>query len=195
MDVKYILSNRMDSSQVLALAYRGKDMNVFYNKAQLPRAFFVNRYEVKSGMEILNNISTTSFNPLDVAYFTEDPRQKIDSVRSGAEVKYSKFGILDMEAKVTATGNNLVFFSETYYPEGWKAFIDNVETQVYRTNYLFRGVVVPAGTHIVSMKFEPRGFFLGKQLSLWLNILVLGGLGIFAARKYVFTYYTKLIKR
>jgi hypothetical protein len=179
MDVKYVLSNRMDSSHVLALAYRGKDMNVFYNRAQLPRAFFVNRYEVKSGMEILNNISSMSFNPLDVAYFTEDPRQKIDSALSGAEVKYTKFGIQDLEAKVTATGNNLVFFSETYYPEGWKAFIDNVETKIYRVNYLFRGVVVPRGTHTVAMKFEPRGFYLGKMYSLGMNVLVLVLTGVF----------------
>ncbi len=179
MDVKYVLSNRMDSSRVLALVYQGKDMNVFYNRAQLPRAFFVNRYEVKSGMEILNNISSTSFNPLDVAYFTEDPQQKIDSALSGAKVKYTKFGLQDLEANVIATGNNLVFFSETYYPEGWKAFIDNVETKIYRVNYLFRGVVVPPGTHTVVMKFEPRGYYLGKMYSFGMNVLVLVLTGVF----------------
>jgi Predicted membrane protein len=179
MNVKYVLSNRMDSSQVLALAYRGKDMNVFYNRARLPRAFFVNRYEVKSGMEILNNISSMSFNPLDVAYFTEDPRQKIDSALSGAEVKYTKYGIQDLEARVTATGNNLVFFSETYYPKGWKAYINGIETPIYRLNYMFRGVIVPPGEHTITMKFEPQGFYLGKNLSLWLNVFVLAGSGYF----------------
>jgi hypothetical protein len=193
MNVKYIISNQLDSSRVLAPIYRGKERNVFHNRTELPRAFFVNRYEVASGMEILKKISTISFNPLDVAYCTEDPQLKIDPPQSGAEVKYTRFGIQDLEAKVTATGNNLVFFSETYYPEGWKAFVDNVETPIYRTNYLFRGVVVPAGTHIVSMKFEPRGYSLGKQLSLWLNILVLGGIGILAGRKYAVKYQTKLI--
>ena len=179
MNVKYIISNQLDSSRVLASIYRGKERNVFYNRAELPRAFFVNRYEIAGGMEILKKISTMSFNPLDVAYCTEDPQQKIDPPQSGAEVKYTRFGIQDLEAKVTATGNNLVFFSETYYPEGWKAFVDNVETKIYRINYLFRGVVVPPGTHTVAMKFEPRGYYLGKMYSLGMNVLVLVLTGVF----------------
>ena len=51
------------------------------------------------------------------------------------------------------------------------------ETPIYRANYLFRAVVVPAGTHKLEMKFEPKGFYLGKNLSLAANIVVLGGLG------------------
>jgi uncharacterized membrane protein YfhO len=77
---------------------------------------------------------------------------------------------------VTATGNNLLFISETYYPEGWKAYVDGNEIPIYRINYLFRSVVIPAGKHVLEMKFEPRGFYLGKTISLIVNILVLLGL-------------------
>ncbi|MFA6540447.1 MAG: YfhO family protein [Bacteroidota bacterium] len=181
MNVKYILSARPDSNQILQPVFAGSGKNVLFNKASLPRAFFVNRYEVASGIDILRSIKGMQFNPYDVAYLMEDPHIKVDSVRTGSSVAYTHFGNQDIELKAHATGNNLLFISETWYPEGWKAFIDGKETPIYRVNYMFRGVVVPAGEHTVSMKFQPRGFYLGKQLSLWINILVLGGIGFFVA--------------
>lgn len=185
MDVRYILSNRVDTSGVLALVFKGREMNVHYNRAELPRAFFVNRYEVKSGIEILNSISAMSFHPFDVAYFMDDPHVEIDSVRSGASVEYTRYGIQDLQASVTATGDNLIFFSEAYYPEGWKAYVDDNETKIYRLNYFFRGVIVPAGKHTVTMKFEPRGFYIGKMYSLGMNAALLVLLGVFGSLKWV----------
>lgn len=180
MNVKYIISDKADSNQVIVPVFRG-EKSVLYNRAELPRAFFVNRYEVAKGLDILNNIKAMSFDPRDVAFFMEDPKLSLDMPQAGAEATYTHFGIQDIALNVKATGNNLLFLSESWYPEGWKAFIDGTETPIHRVNYMFRGVVVPAGEHTVTMKFEPRGFYLGKHLSLWLNIFVLAGLGYFAA--------------
>lgn len=174
MNVRYIISNTRDSSGLIQPVYHGRERIVYYNRAELPRAFFVNRYEVKEGAEILNSMKTMSFNPRDVAYVMEDPKATIQPPEEGASVQYKKFDLHRVELAVTATGWNLLFLSETYYPEGWKAFIDGVETPIYRLNYLFRGVVVPAGQHSLTMTFEPRGYNLGKTLSLTTNLLVLG---------------------
>ncbi|MEW5798495.1 MAG: YfhO family protein [Bacteroidota bacterium] len=185
MNVKYILSDRADSNSVLFPVFAGSGKHVLYNRAEMPRAFFVSRYEVAKGLDILNNIKGMKFNPYDVTYVMEDIHAAIDPPQEGASVQYSHYGIQDLELKVHATGSNLVFLSESWYPEGWKAFIDGTETPIYRLNYMFRGVVVPQGDHVVTMEFEPAGFYLGKNLSLWLNILVLGGLGYFAVRFFV----------
>lgn len=176
MNVKYILSARPDSNQVLQPVFAGSGKYVLYNKATLPRAFFVNRYEVASGIDILRSIKAMQFNPYDVAYLMEDPHVKVDSVRAGNSVAYTHFDNQVIELKANATGNNLLFISEVWYPEGWKAFIDGKETPIYRINYMFRGVVVPSGDHTITMKFVPKGFYIGKSLSLWTNILALGGI-------------------
>jgi hypothetical protein len=180
MDVKYIISNTPDSSSILQLVYNGNDRKVYFNRASLPRAFFVNRYAVASGLDILKKIAAISFNPTDVAYFTEDPKIQIDPPQSGAKADFVRYGMQDFTMDITATGNNLLFLSETYYPNGWKAFLDGKEIPIYRLDYLFRGVAVPAGTHTLEMKFEPRGFAIGKNLSLGANILALGALGFIA---------------
>ncbi len=185
MNVRYIISDRSDSNQILLPVFRG-EKNVLYNKAELPRAFFVNRYEVATGIDILENIKGMRFDPRNVAYVMDDPKVQIESPKEGASVHYTHYGIQDLEVKATATGNNLLFLSESWYPAGWKAFIDGNEEPILRLDYLFRGVVIPAGTHTLTMKFEPASFYLGKDLSLAMNIIVLGGLaviGIIGIRK------------
>ncbi len=185
MNVKYILSDRADSNQVMVPVFDGQERKVMYNRMELPRAFFVKRYEVAPALDILNKIAAMSFNPTDVMYLTEDPMITVTPAALGASAKFTRFGINDLEIQATATGNNLLFVSEAYYANGWKAFVDGVETPIYRANYLFRAVVVPEGTHTVSMKFEPRGFYLGKNISLGINLLVLGALGVLFGKKYL----------
>jgi len=179
MNVKYIISNTVDSSAAVGLVYNGRDMKIYANQYMLPRAFFVNRYEVADGLSILNKISSQSFNPRDVLFLLEDPKVSVEPPHAAASAEIVKYGIHDIEMKVTTAGNNMLFLSETYYPVGWKAFVDGKETPIYRANYLFRAVIVPPGIHKLEMKFEPKGFFVGKSLSLGANILVLGGLAFF----------------
>jgi hypothetical protein len=186
MNVKYIITNTEDSSAALGLVYNGRDMKVYSNRFMLPRAFFVNRYEVTDGLTILNKIKDMSFNPRDVAFFMEDPKISVEPPHPAAGAEIVRYGIQDLEIKTTTTGKNLLFMSETYYPVGWKAFIDGKETPIYRSNYLFRAVVVPPGVHKLEMKFEPKGFYFGKNLSLAANIVILGGLGFFG-----FDYWRK----
>jgi hypothetical protein len=174
MDVKYIISNTPDSSQVLSLVYNGPQYKVYLNRAHLPRAFFVNRYEVTSGIDMLRKMESMSFDVRDVAFFTEDPHLTVEPPKDGARAEYVHYGLQDVVLNVTATGNNLLFLSESYYPNGWKAYLDGNEIPIYRMDYLFRGVVVPAGTHKLEMKFEPRSFYMGKNASLGMNVVLIG---------------------
>jgi hypothetical protein len=177
MNVKYIVMNQPDSAKAAYLAYDGPDMKIYQNPVGAERAFFVNRYETATGLQILNNMAAMSFDPRDVAYVMEDPKITVDPPQAGARVAYVRYGLQNLEASVSATGNNLLFLSEAWYPNGWKAFIDGVETPIHRLNYMFRGVVVPKGEHKLEMRFEPSGFLLGKNLSLAANLLIIGGLG------------------
>jgi uncharacterized membrane protein YfhO len=41
------------------------------------------------------------------------------------------------------------------YSSSWRAWIDGRRAPVMRTDYTFMGVVLPAGTHRVTLKYEP----------------------------------------
>jgi len=179
MNIKYIIPDKTDSSAGLGLVYNSAQKKVYANLSVLPRAFFVNRYEVSDALGILSKIRDKAFDPRDVVFFQEDPKLQVEPPHPAATAEFLSYGIQDMELKVTTSGNNLLFFSETYYPEGWKAFIDGKETPIYRADYLFRAVLVPPGMHKLEVKFKPTGFYLGKNLSLFANLLVIGALAFF----------------
>ena len=85
-------------------------------------------------------------------------------------------------------GKPLAVFSEIYYSKGWKAFINGVEVEHLRANYLLRALPIPAGKHTVEFKFEPRSYYMGNKISLASSLLLLltalavGGLEI---RKFI----------
>jgi hypothetical protein len=176
MNIKYLITNKDESDAALVPVYNSPNTKVYGIRFFLPRTFFVNRFEISDGIGILNKIAARSFDPRDIAYVLEDLKIKVDAPLHGAEATIIEYGLQNFKIQATATGNNLLFLSEAFYPKGWKAFIDDQETEIIRLNYLFRGVLVPQGKHIVEMKFEPQSFIIGKGISLASNSIILLGI-------------------
>ncbi|MBV8085302.1 MAG: YfhO family protein, partial [Chloroflexi bacterium] len=62
--------------------------------------------------------------------------------------------------------------STPYYP-GWSASLDGQKAQLYRADFVFQGLVLPAGSHHVALRFEPPLFRIGAVVSVigWLAAL------------------------
>lgn len=86
----------------------------------------------------------------------------------------------ELKYQYESTEENLAVFSEIYYPHGWKAFLNGGGTTHFQVNYILRGMVVPAGKHNITFKFEPEVVKTGSAISLTSSILLgialLGGL-------------------
>jgi hypothetical protein len=80
----------------------------------------------------------------------------------------------------------LAVFSEIFYKNGWKAYIDGNEVPHFRVNYILRALVLPAGEHTVEFKFHPASYYTGNKVSFASSLLLL-----LAIAGYAFSEYRK----
>ena len=174
LNVKYIVTNNLVRTSYLTLLDSTSSTKTYTFNNFLPRIYFVNQVEKKTGMEFLQLLKANSFDPKEKAYL-ENVELKIDPIDSTVYSKITEYKEAYLKADVNASGNNFLFFGTTYHP-GWKALIDGNETKTYLTNHGYIGIIVPKGKHIVEFKFAPESFFITKNISLALSSIVLLGL-------------------
>ncbi|MDD2822949.1 MAG: YfhO family protein [Candidatus Daviesbacteria bacterium] len=80
------------------------------------------------------------------------------------------------QLKVVTPEANFLNISKAFYP-GWKAFVDGKEVSLYSANIALTALLVPAGEHLVELKYQPVSFFFGLKISLatlgmWVLVLV-----------------------
>ena len=94
-------------------------------------------------------------------------------------------------------------FSEIYYPEGWKAWIEPAgaygevrkghyhptaegrPVELFRADWILRGAVIPEGSGQLIMRFEPESYTVGKNISRASSITLILLLIASAAGMYV----------
>nr|WP_103912158.1 YfhO family protein [Halpernia humi] len=147
-------------------------------------AWFVSNLKfVKTPNEELNSLG--EIDSKKTAVISDSDKNYFDGKNlakdSTAIINLTKYQPNSLEYKTQSKTPQLAVFSEIYYPEGWKMFIDDVEVPYIKADYLLRAVYVPAGNHTVQMVFEPKVIATGKIISLisLLIFLILSGLGIY----------------
>lgn len=119
-------------------------------------------------------LALDSINLRDVAVIDNREKQKVTS-----EPIYDSAGIIQLvkndndiiHYNFNAATNQFAVFSEVYYSEGWKAFIDGKEAPIAKVNYVLRGLSIPAGKHQIEFRFEPASYKTGNLISLIVGVL------------------------
>jgi len=175
LNIKYLVTDReMNFPEVELLNSDGKTF-VYKNMSALPRAYFVDSVAIDTPLNTLNKIKGNAFDPSDLC-FIHDGDLNIDKPGESANVTVKEFLDEKITIEVTATGNNLLFLGDTYYPKGWHAYVDGEETEILRVNHGFRGIIVPMGKHEVIFNYLPTSFTIAKYTSLILSTLTILGL-------------------
>ena len=73
----------------------------------------------------------------------------------------------------TSSGPRFAVFSEVYYDRGWHAYVDGNEVPILRTNYVLRGLALPAGQHNIDFVFHPTSYFTGRVIQIVASIILL----------------------
>lgn len=72
----------------------------------------------------------------------------------------------------------LVVFSEIWTKNGWTMKIDGVESPLFRSDYILRSAIIPAGQHEIVMRYEPSIWKVGNTIQLITSLLLLVGLAL-----------------
>ena len=98
--------------------------------------------------------------------------------QTAARVLDATFGDQAITLQTEAPAPSLVVISQSHYP-AWKAYVDGQPTTIWRANYAFQALQVPAGSHKVQLMYEDTRLRAGAVLS-GLGLLVCAGLWLFA---------------
>ncbi|MEX0843988.1 MAG: hypothetical protein WD022_01860 [Balneolaceae bacterium] len=150
---------------------------VYENQNVLPKAFFV-----------------------DSLFITQDPREAFGFLKPGqldfataavvetheslttvpdttSSVEVTSYTGPEMALEISRSQPGFLVLSEIYYPAGWIAELNGEEIPIYKTNYLLRGMEIPAGDHTLELRFEPQSWHTGVTLawiSLFAQLLIAG---------------------
>lgn len=152
LNVKYVLSLDEINSRNFRLVMTEGQTRIYQNMSYVPRVFFVsNVLTARSKQEILSVLLGQGFDPSSTAViqgnFTDE--NKLLGQGSARIVDYQSNSV---RVLTDNDADGFLVLLDIYYP-GWYATIDNQETKIYSTDYLFRGVKVPAGQHEVIYKY------------------------------------------
>lgn len=177
LNVKYIIDRRQIPGMQPVFVSKQEQAYVYLNSSYMPRAFFVDSVAVDKPLDILNKMKfnpgvNQNFDPGKVVFVENQLNKAIDTVGDGASVKVTDYRNESITLRANATGTNFLLLSEIYYPE-WKAYIDGKETEIIKSNYFMRGLIVPKGEHTIELKFESEKFEIGKTASLTTNTIVM----------------------
>ncbi|MDX1446888.1 YfhO family protein [Lishizhenia sp.] len=133
-----------------------------------------NSFEVLVTQEVVDN-----FMPKTEAIITPSTYEKVKgkTFSGKGSIEMTSYAPNELRYAINTTGEQFAVLSEVYYPDGWNAYVDGEKVDIEKTNYLLRGVILPAGAKELVMKFEVPSFgtvnTISFVLSLGLILLIL----------------------
>ena len=174
MNVRYVIASHVLANpgslhEVLELP----GTHIYENSGVLPRFFLVGRVRRAANMdEALATLRSRDFDPRTEAIVEgplHDDRGAAAAV--AGNVRVLEYGARQFELQTNAPTPAFLVTSETAYP-GWRAWVDGQERALLTTDVAFRGLPIPAGKHLVKMRFDPEILWR----SAWVTLAACAGL-------------------
>jgi hypothetical protein len=191
---KLVLWNR-DTGQIQAvspedslagrfrLVARKQLTRIYENRRAMPRAWLASQAlrldaeSVKQAIQTSTLPDGTTFNPSTTALVEDSVDLPGQAPDKGASAVVTRAENTLVEVRTTSRQPGLVVLGDLYYP-GWRATVNGRAARVLRTNFVQRGVAVPAGDNVVRFTFRPGSLYLGIGMAL----MSIAGIALACAR-------------
>lgn len=155
-------------------------------RIDLVPSFTLDNDTLDSFKELVRYELTNEFNPKTEAVMLKSVAKELGATEFSGEgtIKLDTYGPNKLEYSSSSGKNQFAVFSEVYYPTGWKAYIDDKEVEIHKTNYFLRGLEIPKGDHKIRFEFTQPNYHLGNSMGFYLSWLLILSFGVYA-----FIYY------
>ena len=184
--------NMLNTKYIIGQNPQTKEPRSQLNQTACGHVWFVNEIKwAKNADEEM--ASLTDFDPKNTVVIDERYKSLVGNWQaatdSAATIRLDEYTPNRLTYSSKASSPQLAVFSEIYYNEekGWHAYLDGQLVPHFRCNYVLRGMVLPAGSHKIEFKFEPKSFVTGNKIayagSFLLFAFVFGTLGFAGYKK------------
>jgi hypothetical protein len=157
--------------------YSDEKYEIFKYNNVYPRAFLASSYRVAvTGKDIIDTLFAKDFDRRNSLVLEEKPAIEPQPGTGSAEiVSYTP----DKVTIETYSSSPKLLFLSDQFDSGWHATVDGKNSPVYRADYDFRAVPVPADRHTIEFLYHPDEFRWGIILS------IAGVVGLFYISKHL----------
>jgi hypothetical protein len=121
--------------------------------------------EFMPAAESFEELFSARFDPRRIVYLPPEAQGSIPTNAANARVTTHRFVAHEILAEVETDAPTVVTVAQSFY-HPWRAFVDGQPVKLWRANYAFQALEVPAGKHTVRLVYVDEKFRLGVGISL-----------------------------
>ncbi len=151
------LFNSLNVKYLIAKDEKNEDL-LYQNPDALGNAWSVDSLiKVDTADELLIRLKDTDISKVALSINNSVPSSISKVYKSNDLVKIEKTKISSSHIiyEFESLSDQLIVFSEIYYPSGWEVYVDDVKSEYFDVNYILRGMVIPSGVHKIDFYFSP----------------------------------------
>ncbi|MBD0281636.1 MAG: YfhO family protein [Thermoleophilaceae bacterium] len=171
----------------MRLVYDGPDARVYRVEGALSRAFVVPAQRVVSGGgAALDAVTEPDFDGRAVGVTEERvpgvPVEGEAGPTPGGSAEITRYAAERVDVRARSPGPGLLVLGDNYYP-GWTAEVDGRPAAIARVDYLFRGVRIGPGSHMITFRYEPLTWTIGWIVTSVSAVLLAVAVAVGARRR------------
>ena len=166
-------------SELFPPVFEGERFRLYENRAALPWFYLVPSYRLVGEEEgALELLGRGTLDLRRVALLERAPAGELGEANASTDgdrveqLEYDPPGG-HIRLRTVSTGARLLVVSENYH-SNWRAYVDGREVEILRANYVWKGLYLPAGEHVVELRYRSPTLLWSRAASGLSLLAILG---------------------
>ena len=184
LGIKYVIGGKKeppgDTSFIIPVLDTDPAVTVYLNTLALPRTMVLfNSTVMEDHDTVFEAIHNDDFDPTQIVIL--EGGRELSQSPGQASIEIVRYDGNEVAFDVTIDRPGYFFLSDVFQPD-WRAEVDGNPAVIEVADYTFRAVYLDAGSHRVTMRFVPSGWYAGLATT---SLALLALIGLMAYRTWL----------